>query len=93
MYNNIAVNQLGGRRAMSMWHDFLVQTYAERRVINVLAESSDNLQHAAQTYDFGLFVVRGAVPLQCVEELERSVPLSIRDVDEAFGSNQSLVFF
>ena len=42
---------------MSMWHDLLVQTYGESRVINVLAESSDNLQHATQTYDFGLFVV------------------------------------
>ncbi|MFM6553680.1 MAG: hypothetical protein ACKPGL_00035 [Dolichospermum sp.] len=89
--SNIAVNQLGGRRAMSKWHDLLVQTYGESRVIDVLAESSDNLQHAAQTYDFGLFVVRGAVPLECVEQLEQSVPLSIRDVDEAFGSNQSLV--
>ena len=74
-----------------MWHDFLVRTYGKERVINVLAESSSLLQHAALSHDFGMFVVRGAVPLQYVEPLELSVPRSIADVDEAFGSNQSLV--
>ena len=49
------------------------------------------LQHAAQSHDFGMFVVRGAVPLQFVEVLDKSVPLSIADVDESFGNNQSLV--
>ncbi|MFM6701065.1 MAG: hypothetical protein ACKPIA_06365, partial [Dolichospermum sp.] len=87
--SNTVVIQLGGRRAM--WHDFLVRTYGKGRVINVLAESSNLLQHAALPHDFGMFVVRGAVPLQFVETLEQSVPLSIADVDEAFGSNQSLV--
>ena len=69
----------------------LVRTYGKERVINVLAGSSSLLQHAALSYDFGLFVVRGAVPLQFVEALEQSVPRTIADVDEVFGSNQSLV--
>ncbi|MFM7990126.1 MAG: hypothetical protein ACKPKO_63505, partial [Candidatus Fonsibacter sp.] len=79
----------GGRRAM--WHDFLVRTYGKERVINVLAESSSLLQHATLSYAFGMFVVRGAVPLQFVEALEQSVPRTIADVDEVFGSKQSLV--
>ena len=74
-----------------MWHDLLVRTYGQERVINVLAGSSRMLQHAAQSYDFGMFVVRGAVPKQFVEVLEQSVPRTIADVDAVFGSNQSLV--
>ena len=87
--SNTAVINFGGRRAM--WHDLLVRTYGKERVINVLAGSSSLLQHAAQSYDFGMFVVRGAVPKQFVEVLEQSVPRTIADVDAVFGSNQSLV--
>ena len=87
--SNTAVINFGGRRAM--WHDLLVRTYGKERVINVLAGSSRMLQHATQSYDFGMFVVRGAVPKQFVEVLEQSVPRTIADVDAVFGSNQSLV--
>ena len=74
-----------------MWHDLLVQTYGKERVIDVLAGCSNMLQHAAQSYNFGMFVVRGAVPLDFVEVLEESVPQTIADVDDVYGSNQSLV--
>ena len=66
-----------------MWHDLLVRTYGKERVINVLAGSSSLLQHAALSYDFGMFVVRGAVPLQCVEAVDRS---SARSLLEWFGT-------
>ena len=87
--SNTAVINFGGRRAM--WHDLLVRTYGEERVINVLAGCSNLLQHAALSYNFGMFVVRGGMPNDWVERLEQSVPQTIADVDLVFGSNQSLV--
>ena len=53
-----------------MWHDLLVRTYGEERVINVLAGCSNLLQHAATSYNFGMFVVRGGMPNDWVERLE-----------------------
>ena len=76
MISNTVVINFGGRRAM--WHDdLLVRTYGKERVINVLAGSSSLLQHAALSYDFGMFVVRGAVPLQFVEAVDRSSARSL----------------
>ena len=61
--SNTVVIKFGGRRAM--WHDLLVRTYGKERVINVVAGSSSLLQHAALSYDFGMFVVLRSRALIC----------------------------
>ena len=75
----------------SDWLARLRATHGADRVVDVIAESGENLKNAAQTLQFGMHVVRKAVSDEVLNTVEAMFPKTFEDIRAEWGVKKTLV--